>query len=1315
MAERTVSVNLRARVAQWVSGMGQAKKSTEDLSRQMVQTGAYADQFRRRLEAATKALPKIEIDADSSPAEIKFAQLRAEMEKLADKKIGIDIDAATAQAQLQEIERELEKLQGQSATIDVKADIGSALAELRAVDSEISRVNGRDANVRVDANVSGALASIAMVGAALASLPAVTTIAVGVTALGSAFAAAGAGAAAFGAVAVPSLARINEALKAQESAAKSAGSATGGAGQSAAQAAIQAMQLEQAERRLKDAQNERKQAQEDLTRAVEAGRRALEDMNFSLERSVLSQKDAALAVREAEARLAELQASGNASELDIERAMLNVEMAHQREREQEVKTQRAKEDTAKANAAGVKGTQEYQRAQERLAQAQVKVTEAAAALKQMQLQQQAAMSGGGSAASKLSDAFAGLSKREKELAKDIKAFADEYLAWQRSLQPDVFPVINQGLDLMRLGLREAGPLAKSASSAFLTLGKDAETALNGPFWQEFLFKLNTQVPGAIVGLGRSFGNIVTGIAGVLEAFLPFAPTIVGGVEKATKAFAEWGQGLENSTEFKQFIQWVKDNAPQVWELIKNVAKALGNIGEALAPLGVGAFSGLNLLAEIVAGMDPDRIQTIAIAIGAIKLATMGMGAVSAWQNLAGGITATGAAAGKASGKMAALGKAAIAVSGTVIGLEVVGDAINKIEGQSQGVDKLTLALTELSQTGKWAGDLSSQWTGGFHSADEAAAQFRDGLRELQDPSLYEMVFDHPFTELGALLPGIDSSVDRLEQRFSDLDAALAGMVTSGNLSGAQAAFEQLANQARAQGIPVEKLSQLLPTYSQAVRVAGNASAEAAAGVDQAKLKMDGFNTSLSTFAGRTDALQAMQNLKTAYREAADAIHAANGKLEINAGMTDKQRDAVIQAREKFSAYITAVKSAADGAGALSGKTTDATRAVIEQLPKLSDLAGKSGEAREQIIKLAEAYGISRADAEKAMGSAKGLRDVLAQLKSKELKITADTKAAQEALHNLLQMYIKPVEIPVSIRAPSTPPKPKKKRAGGVERYAAGGVRSTPPNVASNPTILYGEGAADEYFIPTELKYRDRAIGLLSQAANDFGLSLSNQKAAEGLADLSVTIDDSGLQIADGLTSVMSSLQATMGQAGSLTTSIGQVGSAAEQLDASWLSGSQVLQDSVSLVGETVSSAIGDLASTVDALSVVIQQAQESAGSGSSKKSSKSSSKKSSAQTVSDNMIAGDYGLGGASGFLSNPDIAFRSGPVNSSRVSAPQQMSPSRISAYSGGGSSAAGSGGSSGGSGSGSSVNFYGTTIRESVDADVVTAKIGMVLDSRG
>ncbi|MET8985824.1 hypothetical protein ABZW49_10285 [Nonomuraea wenchangensis] len=1325
MADRSVSINLRARVSGFVAGMREAKGETQNLSRQMTETGASADRMRQRLEAATRALPKIKIDADSTAAEIKFAELRSQMDSLGDKKIGIDISAADAMAQIREIERELEQLQRGETDINVRADIGTALAELRAVDAEVSRLNGKDASVDVNADVGSALTSIALVAAALASLPAVTTIAVGVAALGGAFAAAGVGAAAFGAVAVPALSRVNDALKAQESAAKSAGGATGGAGQSAAQAAQQALQLEQAEKRLKDAQNEERAAQEDLTRAREAGRRALEDMNFSLERSILSQKDAALAVREAEQRLAELQADPKATALEMERARLSLEMAQQRAREQETKTQRARKDTAAANREGVKGTKEYQDAVERLREAQDKTALAAQQLKIAQLQAQSAISGGGGAASKLANAFDGLNKREIELAKNIKSFKDEYVAWQRALEPDVFPVINQGLDLMRLGLREAGPLAKSASNALLGLGKDAEAALRGQFWQDFLFDLNTNIPGALTGLGHIGINTFTGFAGIIKALLPTGMELLGNIENLSAEFAEWGANLENNQAFQQFLADVKANAPAVWELIKNLGKALINIGEAVAPLSVGAFSGLGALAEIVAGMDPERIQAIALAIGAIKLASMGMSAVGAWQSFAGGITATGAAAGKAQGKMAALGKAAIGVSAAVIGLEATGSVMAELGGQSEGVDKLVLALTELGQTGKWAGDLGNQWGGTFDDASKAAGLFADGLRELQDPSFAEMFWLHPLSELTAILPGIDSSVDQLEQKFSDLDTALTAMVQSGNADTAAKSFDQLARQAQAQGISVDKLKQLLPTYSQAVRVAGNASAEAAAGVDQAKLKVDGFNSSLSTFAGRTDALQALQNMKTSYNEAEKAIEAANGKLQVNAQMTDKQRDAVILAREKFAAYIESVRTAADGAQTLTGKTTDGTRAVLEQLPELAKLAGKNKEARDQILLLAEAYGISRSDAEKAMGSAKGLRDMLDQLKSKELQITADTAKAEAALRALLDKYIKPYDIPIGIRKPQAAGGINTFRAaGGIDYAAAAGVQTRPqaPGVVSKPTVLYGEGSsgmgATEAYIPYETRYRDRAVSILGQVADDFGLALYSKGAGEQITSVGSTVQASSNLLTKSLDGAISTLSTTLGQSGTLTGALNGVGESATEIG-------QVVAVSMSGAVSTVAGSIAGLTASVSTLAAATAAAKGAAATGNSRAAQQAA--------FDDQVRKANELLFGKQAKPAEPEkVVLRpdqyqihlggggvplSSPVNSTRVSAPQQAPSSYAPAPStspGGLSTTQGVSGVVGSAG-GPAVVIQEQNIYQDADADRFAESAAMRVRGRG
>ena len=277
IADRTVKVKLALDAKSYIASLAAAeaatKKFRDDLGKSFQPwdketqrqkskaprdgddiAGGFARSFSRRLESAFKQLPAAKITAESSDAQVKIRTVRDALQELSRKQIGIDIDdavalgeiraikqelaqlhdhadisirtdAAAAHAELQTLEREVARLSGQSADIDVDVNAGAAEAKLRAVDSAAWRVNGRNANVNVNANVAGALANIGLVAAALAALPAVTTIAVGVGALGAAFTAAGAGAAGFTAAVLPGLGRINAALKAQESAAGGAGGA----------------------------------------------------------------------------------------------------------------------------------------------------------------------------------------------------------------------------------------------------------------------------------------------------------------------------------------------------------------------------------------------------------------------------------------------------------------------------------------------------------------------------------------------------------------------------------------------------------------------------------------------------------------------------------------------------------------------------------------------------------------------------------------------------------------------------------------------------------------------------------------------------------------------------------------------------------------------------------------------------------------------------------------------------------------------------------------------------------------------------------
>ncbi|MFE0088754.1 hypothetical protein [Streptomyces sp. NPDC059016] len=406
-------------------------------TRQGDQTGgAFSRALRARLEAAFRALPEIQVGADTSEADADLQALRVRMQTLANQRIGIDIDAGAAKAEIRLIEAELTRLGARHPNVQVRADTASALRDLAAARAAIAAVDGK--RVRIDVDTSGALGAVLHLAVAiggLAAIPAIPVLAAGIGAIGSAAVAATVGVGALAAVAVPAFVGIAGALQAQKAAQEAAttssirgaqASSQGAskalqmagaqqalaaaerngarqiaqaqaqvrqAKQAAADAAVQAAErnaaaaraIEDAERALARSQQDARRAQEDLTDARREAARELEDLNSRLAGAQLSQKDAALSVREAEAELAEVRAKGSqATQLEQDRAQLAYDQAVQRLKDQTTETARLKQETAEANKAGVEGSDTVKSAQERLADAQQQVADRARAVKDAQ-------------------------------------------------------------------------------------------------------------------------------------------------------------------------------------------------------------------------------------------------------------------------------------------------------------------------------------------------------------------------------------------------------------------------------------------------------------------------------------------------------------------------------------------------------------------------------------------------------------------------------------------------------------------------------------------------------------------------------------------------------------------------------------------------------------------------------------------------------------------------------------------------------------------------------------------------------------------
>ncbi|WP_406864002.1 hypothetical protein ABZO31_27650 [Streptomyces sp. HUAS MG47] len=135
--------------------------------------GAFARSLKARLEAAFRAMPKLDVRLSDTGVDAQLARLRARMETLAGKRIDVDVDVAAAEAEVKRIEKELERLGAQHPNIAVRADTATARAALAELRAEIAAVDAKDINLDVDVDTTGARSALMSLGIQMLALTAI--------------------------------------------------------------------------------------------------------------------------------------------------------------------------------------------------------------------------------------------------------------------------------------------------------------------------------------------------------------------------------------------------------------------------------------------------------------------------------------------------------------------------------------------------------------------------------------------------------------------------------------------------------------------------------------------------------------------------------------------------------------------------------------------------------------------------------------------------------------------------------------------------------------------------------------------------------------------------------------------------------------------------------------------------------------------------------------------------------------------------------------------------------------------------------------
>lgn len=591
----------------------------------------------------------IDVRADTAAAIRQLDSVQAVADKLAGDTATVEVDANTAgaDAALALTDAEVKRLDGRKASIDI--DTSGAISSL----GHLAGVVGGLAPLLLGAGAAGiaaigalaapAAAAGAGLGAmALVAVPAITRIKTALDAQSQAQANSGATAA-----------QAQQRALAEAGAQQQLAAAVRNAGVAHQQAADQ---VRTAEQQLTSAEQAATNAQRDLTQARLDARRALQDMKnqlidvgLSVQQSQLDvdaartswdqmrtsaataaqnlaqaktalaaaqaaqsnlggglgasdadKAGAAASVAAAQAAVKAAQDAKNARDADAKSAQLAYQQAAQRLKEQQLQLQRLQQDERAASKAGVDGSNAVLAARQRLAAANLQITNSeralAAARANVALSDansrdqiasaqrgvtQASLQGAAANAA-LATSMAALSPAARGLMGAWQQLSAAFSTWQKSLEPTVLPVLARGLGLVQSVLPLLTPLVRGAAAAMGTLITSVQSALASPAWQTFFSTLGGLVNRSLVTFGNVVLQAATAVVQLINAFAPFAPLALGLVTQL---------GNLLSMIFGQLGAMAPAMAP--------ILGVLGQLIQALGPLLVSALQGLS---PILAGL-----------------------------------------------------------------------------------------------------------------------------------------------------------------------------------------------------------------------------------------------------------------------------------------------------------------------------------------------------------------------------------------------------------------------------------------------------------------------------------------------------------------------------------------------------------------------------------------------------------------------------------------------------------------------------------------------------------------------------------------
>jgi hypothetical protein len=180
----------------------------------------------------------------------------------------------------------------------------------------------------------------------------------------------------------------------------------------------------------------------------------------------------------------------------------------------------------------------------------------------------------------------------------------------------MFPGITDGLEHLVTLAPQVKRIIAEISDGIGTLADEAGKGLAGPKWAEFFNFLEHDAKPILLDMGRTIGNLATGVAHLFVDFLPESQKFSNGLLEISRRFEHWAATLDQTEGFQHFLDYIDKSGPEALDFLGAIVNAFLAIVEAAAPVGNVMLPAFTDLLNVFAQVANTPLGSIFIALGA---------------------------------------------------------------------------------------------------------------------------------------------------------------------------------------------------------------------------------------------------------------------------------------------------------------------------------------------------------------------------------------------------------------------------------------------------------------------------------------------------------------------------------------------------------------------------------------------------------------------------------------------------------------------------------------------------------------------------